>query len=561
MINFNKKGSALLFVIVGITMAAALGVGMFYMTSTSTIGQVSGSGIDRAYDLAMAGKDYTLANWDIRSQLNNQEFIISGTERFELKVTDFEITSTGIVQKGTPFETRKEIKFASPSPAKRHFLDTFENLDNFDTGTQIGSQAPAPTDGDNALDMGSSLSGFGAGSGTWGFLQLKSGSGGGINFTPSWKDAGRCLSYDLQVKIRNGEPYYMAGLNFKVAGSGDDREFYGVSYLKTKQKKPFLGGPWSQADNIPLGLTPCTSDTPSGVFQDPIGLELEWPIFYWVRYSSPAIVLWKRQGGAFTWLAYKVLSDTDFVVDSSDNLVPWSNLQVRLIEAYQLSFTNGGTALINNAIIEGKNSGAKARISGTPIITSGSLSVGNAAGNLTISYWNGIQFENEQLTVQNTEVGATAFTLNDRKNYIRVYYSDDNGDDIDEDGNYINENNHGTPNNSPIDNNRRSNPRLITGTNNMIHWPVDNVSNWNDVNDYMTVVTWDGINTEIVSPPEQLAELLKNSMGIDTLSDTIIKDGSFLTPDTGAIDHSGIALHATGDFAHYTYFDDFAVQY
>jgi len=41
----------------------------------------------------------------------------------------------------------------------------------------------------------------------------------------------------------------------------------------------------------------------------------------------------------------------------------------------------------------------------------------------------------------------------------------------------------------------------------------------------------------------------------------IIEDNSLLTPDSGAINYSGIALHATGNTATSTYFDDFAIQY
>ena len=46
-----------------------------------------------------------------------------------------------------------------------------------------------------------------------------------------------------------------------------------------------------------------------------------------------------------------------------------------------------------------------------------------------------------------------------------------------------------------------------------------------------------------------------------TETNAIIKDDSILTPNSGTINYSGIALHATGDTAAYTYFDDFAIQY
>ncbi|MBU4009493.1 MAG: hypothetical protein KJ882_01905, partial [Proteobacteria bacterium] len=171
----HQNGTALLFVIVGITMAAALGFGMFYMISASTTGQSAGSGMNRAYGLAMAGKDYALSNWDKISRPYSNEFSLSNSERFELTITDYEITSTGIVKKDTPFESRKEIKFVPPSPAKRHFLDSFENLDNWDTDNEVGTHKSKKVSDDKALQVKSSDAAFG--SGIWSFLELKTGGG------------------------------------------------------------------------------------------------------------------------------------------------------------------------------------------------------------------------------------------------------------------------------------------------------------------------------------------------------------------------------------------------
>ncbi|MFH2044074.1 MAG: hypothetical protein ABIK92_02890 [Pseudomonadota bacterium] len=527
--KFNKKGSALIFVIVGITMAAALGVGMFYMTTTSTIGQVSGSGMDRAYYLAMAGKYYALANW----QPNNGEYIISNTERFDIDINNEKVT--GIVNKNTPFEAKKEIEINSfgSSPVKRHFKDSFDDagLPNWKTGVgpggdEVGSHGVS---GDNALDVISSAAAFGSGS--WSFLQLKSGSGGGIDITPSWENAGYCLSYDLQVKINNNQPNYMAGLNFKITGSGDGRKFYGVSYLRARNW--WFGG---SADGITSDLKPPAIWPGTGSF----------PYYY----SQPAIILWKKDDSGFAWLAYKVLTDTDFVVDSSGNLVDWSNLQVRLIEAYPLDFTNGvSSLLLSGAIITGETSGAKARISGSPIMTSatdGTLTLANIC--IPCSPATCPAFQNgENLLVNKTVCGQASGILGAKTNFIRVYYSD--------------EGSHGA-NINPTDNTRGSNPRDAA-----IHWPVENMSNWELENDYMTLLTWDGINA-IVNPPEILTEQIKVD-NIPTFAqfDTIIKDGSLLTPTPPdcttilPIDYSGIALHATGTSADSTYLDDFAVQY
>ncbi|WP_435550183.1 hypothetical protein [Desulfobacterium sp. N47] len=446
------------------------------------------------------------------------------------------------MNKDTPFEAKKviEINFVgSPhSPVKRHLLDTFDdaNLPNWDKDTQIGTHEVSP---DNALHVKTSASAFG--SGTWGFLQLNTDSGAvNIDLTSAWKNAGYCLAYDLQVKISNSEPLYMAGLTFKVAGSGDDREFYGISYLKTKQRKLGVLGPWEQADGIPSGVVP------DNVFMDPPIWEGSWPILYQVQYSKPAIVLWKRYLDtntgvyAFTWLAYKLLASTDFIVGESGNLIPWSNLQIRLIEAYPLNFTTAGTSntspLLSGAIVVGPN--GSARISGTPVITSGSWASSNVIGILTLTNISGTFSSGENLKVNGTVLAKASGTLGGKSNFIRAYYGDANATNPDTSDIIPN---------IPTDNNRKRSLRTE------IHWPVDNVSDWKAENDYMTLVQWDGVQAPALR--------LGGSGGDAKEGRAIIEDGSLLTPDSGVIDYSGIALHATGSSADSTYFDDFAVQY
>lgn len=527
----NQRGNVLLFAISGIAMIAAIAMGMFYMTSTSSLGQAGGSGMNRAYYLALAGKDYALAIWGSRS---TNEFILSSTERFSIVVNPSDsndVTSTGIVNKDTPFEAKKTIKVLPPSPARRHFLDTSENLSKWNTGAgagEVGGHEIAPVSGDNALHVTSTQTGI-FGYRPWSFLQLKTGAcvDCAVDFSPAWKEAGYCLSHDLQVKIANilpPQPYYMAGLNFKVAGSGNSREFYGISYLRASQIDTCSPSCWSDNDNIPSELKPPAIWTSSVT----IGSD---------KYSQPAIVLWKRYWDnvaleyKFTWLAYKLLTDADYVVDSSDYLKDWSNLQVRLNEAYPLDFADGETDyLLNGAIVVGATSGASARISGTPIMTSAT------GGDLTVTNISGT-FLSEDLKVNGSKRATTSGALGSKTNFIRVYYGD-----VDS---------HGTQNDISTDSNRGGNPRIVTGSSNVIHWPVDNVSDWSAYYDYMTLVQWDGFQAS--------ASRLGGSG--TTEANAIIGDSSLLTLNIGTIDYSGIALHATGDSATSTYFDDFAVQY
>lgn len=450
------------------------------------------------------------------------EFTVSNTEKFSLSITDFQITSTGIVNKDTPFEARKTTKVSSPSPARKHFFESFEDLTKWATGAgagEVGTHAIATVAGDKALGVTPSASAFGEGS--WSMLGLNAGAAG-VSLATAWQDAGKCLSHDLQVKIRNDQPFYMAGINFKVAGSGDSREFYGISFLRAKKSWSGPSG-WYDNDNIPSNLKPAAIW--DSYIQDGSN-----------RYYKLTIVLWKRYWDTgtsqyrFTWLAYKLIDSTSYVLDASNYLISWSNLQVRMIEAYPLGFTNGGPSpLLHNAIVVGATSGASARISGTPIMESGSWTVGDASGKLTLTTVSGTFQNGENLLVNGVTRARVSGAIEAKTNYIRVYYGDVNS--------------HGA-NSTPTDNIRRSNQR-----NAAIHWPVDNVSDWNASNDYMTLVQWNGVQGSASIPPSMVE------------ANAIIKDSSLLTPNSGTINYSGIALHATGDFAASTYFDDFAIQY
>lgn len=206
---------------------------------------------------------------------------------------------------------------------------------------------------------------------------------------------------------------------------------------------------------------------------------------------------------------------------------------------------------MNGAVIVGENSGAMGRISGTPIMTNESWSTNSASGTLTLTTVSGTFQNGENLLVNGVTRARVSGAIGAKTNYIRAYYGD--------------ESSHGTQNSIPTDsNNRGGNPRIVSGSSNVVHWPVDNMSDWQEYYDYMTLVEWTEINTAIVTnPPEKLLEKIKINDTPETFGTfyTIIRDSSLLTPNSGTIDYSGIALHATGDSAAFTYFDDFAIQY
>lgn len=228
----------------------------------------------------------------------------------------------------------------------------------------------------------------------------------------------------------------------------------------------------------------------------------------------------------------------NYVVNSNNCLTAWSNMQVRLMEAHPLSFTNGGPdPLLHHAIVTGPN--GTARISGTPIVTAGKWSDKSAEGILTLTNISGTFGTGEDLLVNGVVRAKVSGAPGEKTNYIRVYYGD--------------EGSHGTPNDNPRDNDRGGNPRIVSGSG-VVHWPVANVSDWSAANDYMTLVQWDGVNSAVIG--------LQRLGGDGTKEENaVIQDRSLLTPASGPINYSGIGLHATGNTAVSTYFDDFAVQY
>jgi hypothetical protein len=119
-VSANQRGNVVTYVIVAMTMAATLAVGMVYMSSSSTfgLGEITANNFNRAYLLAQAGKDYALINsltYNTGTYPSGEEFSLANGDKFSLVIRDcaasptYNIESTGIVSPGTPFEARRKI--------------------------------------------------------------------------------------------------------------------------------------------------------------------------------------------------------------------------------------------------------------------------------------------------------------------------------------------------------------------------------------------------------------------------------------------------------------------
>ena len=461
-----------------------------------------------------------------------------------------QVKSTGIVEEKSDLKTEREILYSVPLPDTLP-TEKVKALERFEDGAlpqsflggigQIGGHEISG----GALHV-TSTDTVGASGGVWSRIYFNW-NNTSAHLGDIWKGAGHLLGYDLQVKIRvDNQPYYMAGMSFRETGSGN----YGVSYVRARQKK--VGGVWVNDDGIPSGLKPLDAIFPhDALLENALIGGSEY------QYSMPVIVLWKKTGGIYTWLAYKILSANDYVVfapipGQPEKLRPadWSNIQVRLTEAYPLEFKEGepSTFLYGDmlTIMRGAMVVGTARVNGTPVITSDNWVGKVAAGLMTLS---NVELEdgmtillNDELMMYGVKRARVAAVPSDpwtKTNFIRVYYGD--VDEHPENGPF---------NDTPLDNIRGNNPR-ITDSGQAVHWPVENVSEWAADNDNMTLVQWTGFNAGI------FAETSIVEPG------ALIRDGTLQSPDENEgfdSDRPEISLHTFGDTSTSIYFDDFAIQ-
>jgi hypothetical protein len=104
---FNQKGNIILFAVVAITAISVLGTGIYFMTTTATFSGLGANQQNRAYQLAVAGRDYALAK--NLPNTGGRKFTLANGDKFNLVISGDTITSTGIVGEGTPYEARRTI--------------------------------------------------------------------------------------------------------------------------------------------------------------------------------------------------------------------------------------------------------------------------------------------------------------------------------------------------------------------------------------------------------------------------------------------------------------------
>jgi hypothetical protein len=104
----NQRGAALLYAVFAITAVAVLGTGIYFLTTTSTFSGLSANDRNRAYQLALTGKDFAVTK-NLENTGGRDFTKPNGDKLFHLEIKNDEITSTGFVKAGTPYEARQTI--------------------------------------------------------------------------------------------------------------------------------------------------------------------------------------------------------------------------------------------------------------------------------------------------------------------------------------------------------------------------------------------------------------------------------------------------------------------
>ncbi len=500
----------------------------------------------------------------------------------------------GWLDGGGKFVKKQEINtFSSASDVTRFsFTNGQMGTHSYSDGAmKVDSVVDPTTTGSGILDWLMGLFGWGN-DGLWA-VNAWDWTTTDANLAQAWHDAGGCLSYDLQVKVNNQEPYFMAGLGFRVRNNQgttqatQDVHTYGVSFIRQRESQSricviFCGGygSWGFTDNIHPNLRPyALGDNVTDYETTPypgIGTQ------YRHRYSQPAIVLWQRTGpasgiGTFKRLAHRTITASDGITNGTGltlRLKPWTTLMVRLIEGYEVGFRNGrvnadGSHLKYGDEIKNTDGTTTARVIGTPVITRnwGAAGTTTAEGYLILTNVVGQFTVNQDLFLigggSDAVAQATGSASTQKRNYIMIYYSDNKdpvaGNTIQADGS----------------------PNRIGNKRDSVSWPPDD---WTDRkaglpaaggNDYFALignnssasvtVPWTAMDTNSANYYGGLSPSFFNGVAGSDLYQSIIRTWALISPTwDGTVDSFSpgdhITLITSSSAGTSTYYDDFAVQ-
>ena len=265
----NQKGNVLLFAIVAMTAISVLGTGIYFLTTTSTFSGLDANAHNRAYQLAVAGRDYALA----KNLANmSRSFTMTNGDKFDLLISGDAITSTGIVNAGTPYEARRtitatktgfgsqaDLTFAKdiaamgitqPTSAPSDFISkTDTTLSLGKVGSSYGSKFGAVVYSGNAV-QGNCLAGkceFGNGFNAFFVFQIVASTSGADGFTFTFFNGN-----GVDVNGKSNDALSVGG----YAGMGELLGYAGDSYVSSGYYLDGQGGRGIQPPKVALEFDP-----------------------------------------------------------------------------------------------------------------------------------------------------------------------------------------------------------------------------------------------------------------------------------------------------------------
>lgn len=515
--------------------------------------------------------------------------VIGGTTKITAPANQVSITSKGSFPLASIFNMSRSVEYGwilSGGPGSP-LLPEVINLEDLVTNNPFGNKPSLGKWETPDVGGGKTLSvGKVSGSASSRVEAVIGYSGTSNPFSIAWNGAGSFLNYDAQVKIAIGTPdsggvfnsatkpdNYVAGLTFRSTGiNAGQWRAYGLSFARYR---PSIGIPDTMYPN-PTGIFPALTgnqshsrgDKGENAGQNYICNAATCGVTAgilennkWILYYPPMILLWSRGGrgmDADDWLAYKILEDEETaqsgsgVVDSNGLLKDWSTLLLRIVEAASVkldawpaptSISPGDTVTAPGGVWTAKVYRAIKDSDGKLVLLLNNVS-GSTGSTASVSV-NGTNYNTNTSSWGDPVNGTIPATpgFRARDNYIWAMFGDTSG--------------HGTAGISALDDTRNGNIRMTTDVISGIHWPTDNIQDWDVDHDYYKLSSW---RTTNASFNPLFADMY--IMGYDKEQGAILRSKLLVTNSYTSTDFPyEMGLHSIGSQAKDTYFDDLAINF
>lgn len=256
----GQKGAVLVIVAISMVAAAAAGLAILSVSTSSRFERVGFNSSSRAYFMAESGAEFVRSRDSaIRTTLSGT-YTNAGGDQFVITVTTNAqgwviVQSIGIANPGTALESRQQVHFEFLErgiTSDQRPMDFYNDDGSFDAeawGIGGGTLTPTPRDtgpsgGEGALDL----------QGTQGYLYLNWNENTNTLDKESaalcraWTKQTNSLGYDVQVKIQPYENpgigfglYHMLGISFRLRENGAS---YGLSFFRAAAANPTPALPW-----------------------------------------------------------------------------------------------------------------------------------------------------------------------------------------------------------------------------------------------------------------------------------------------------------------------------